>query len=113
MKRVNPKRKRERFAQNFGSPARVQAIKEMACCICGISPEAAARKGWDIHNSHVVARGMGGTNSDYRQVVPKCERCHDKYHAMGGTAEAAMERWGIDLEKVAARVAERLDRRGL
>lgn len=90
MKKVNAKRKRERFVEGFGSAERVRAIQAMPCLVCSARPSQVA---------HVKSRGAGGT---YRDTVPLCAACHALQHAKG--VETFERMVGLDLTAEAKRV---------
>jgi hypothetical protein len=89
---VNPKRRRNLYARNFGAYA--DLIREMPCCTCGAPGPS------DPH--HARSRGAGG---DRRDLCPLCRDCHRILHQIGrATFEA---RHGVDLATVAAALWER------
>lgn len=98
LKRSNPKRKAERFERNFGD--RAADVRCLPCIVPG------CWKG-PIEAAHAKARGMGGVNSDNRQLVPLCRWHHSEQHTRGVITFQA--KYGIDLEAEAKRVAEIVD----
>lgn len=69
-KSVNATRKATRWTLAFHSPERVEWVNAMGCCVPGCT-------NGEIQNSHIRARGAGGT---YRDIVPHCLAHHDEWH---------------------------------
>ena len=99
-KRVNPingKRAKTKFARNFGSVERVTAIQAMNCVVCGRTP---------CQNAHVTARGMGGYNGSYQDVIPLCPSCHREQGELGNRRFA--DKHGISYEAAIAETRRKL-----
>lgn len=99
-KRVNPingKRAKTKFARNFGSVERVAAIQAMNCVVCGRTP---------CQNAHVTARGMGGYNGSYQDVIPLCPSCHREQGELGNSRFA--DKHGISYEAAIAETRRKL-----
>lgn len=71
IKRVNAKRRAERFDVAYESPARAKWIA-MQCSV--VSGE------WPCVNAHVRSRAAGGTAAD---IVPLTDEEHRELHALG------------------------------
>lgn len=119
---VNRKRKAERFARDYGE--RGEAVRAMACLaetairtefrgMTTLDQLADAGRRWTrcrgpVVAAHVRSRGAGG---DRRSLVPLCQGHHDEQHHVG--VKRFAERYRLDLEGEAERVASELDARGL
>ena len=93
IKPVNPDRKARNFRLAYGSHERVEWLLGFPCATCG-------RVATDP--SHVVAKqpqGEGGPDD----IIPQCRMCHVHLHALG--VETFAERYGVDLEALAAQYA--------
>jgi hypothetical protein len=127
IKPTNPKRRREAFARNFGE--RGEAVRAKPCL--ALDKIGAWRWGpgelgedWTLCRgpmqvAHVLARGMGATKGDRRQLVPLCAGHHDEAGEGSWKDEqpskraAFQARYGLDLKAEAERIALELDERGL
>ena len=94
LKRVNARRKRERFERAYGSVARVLWYRSCACVVPGCPGRS--------EYAHVRSRGAGGTADD---GVPACNAHHRLLHRLGVRLFNAM--FGIDLADLAAQHALR------
>lgn len=84
-----------RFEAQFGSQARVEAIRLMGCVICGSIPS---------ENCHVRSRGAGG---NYKHIVHMCHQHHAELHTIGlGNFEA---KYNVDLMAIAHEISQLLD----
>lgn len=79
-RRRNAKRHSRNWTRAFGSEARVEFVRSLACVTCG-------RRG-NIQCSHIPnaeGRGMARRgNAD--QTVPQCPSCHMRLHELGPRA---------------------------
>jgi hypothetical protein len=87
---VNPKRKAQRFARDFGDHA--DFIRSLPCVV-----GAGCTGGIEAH--HEPPRGSGGRRSD---LVPVCTGHHRERHSKGRPAFEL--RYGLDLKATAARL---------
>ena len=101
----NAKRTRERHARNFGAEA--DAVRGMPC----LAATGSYWSSWGdccgpLDPAHVVARGMGGVNSDRFKIVPLCRRHHEAAGEANTSKREAFEaEHGIDLLAAADQVA--------
>lgn len=86
MNKVNARRKRRLYHEQFGDYA--DLIRAMQCIVCDHGPA-------DPH--HTKSRGAGGDKSS---LIPLCRRCHALLHTMG--RHSFEQRFLIDLEAEAA-----------
>ena len=70
--KVNAKRKAREFARTYGSKARVEYVKTIACCHCWHWSKGG------IDNAHTTGGGMS-RKGDYTTIVPLCRSCHVRY----------------------------------
>lgn len=95
MSPVNRKRKAALWATQYGSLARVIAVKALPSVVSGRTP---------CVNAHVRSRGAGGT---YRDIVPLTDAEHRELHAIGIASFQA--KYNVSLTAEAARVSGMLD----
>lgn len=112
MKRSNPARRRKSYAKNYGD--RADRIREMPCTVAGKTGPGTTRCWGRPVAAHSRARGMGGCNGDRRELWPACWH----HHCEAGERHSEKrrqfeERYGVDLELEAARLAELFDEEGL
>jgi hypothetical protein len=92
---VNPARRAKRFAEQFHSDAFVSWVHSLACAVPGCQRT-------DIEAAHVGrTRARGGT---WQEVAPLCAPHHREQE---GRSRAFGARYGIDLDAIAAAVAQR------
>jgi hypothetical protein len=98
---VNPERKLERYARNYGDRGAI--VRAMPCLLLA----AGGCKG-AVEAAHVKSRGAGG---DRRSLIPLCMGHHNEQHQHGAKTFAA--KYEVDLGAAAARIAVDLDLRGV
>lgn len=96
VKPSNPKRRKKAFARSYGSPARVEFVKAMAC-IVGRIQEYPKCHG-PIENAHTKSGGAG-RKADAKHTVPLCGYHHIRLHTMG--ARLFQLGYGVNLEQEA------------
>ena len=99
LRQVNPQRAAKRRREAFGRRA---VVVRTLRCLVGAGCEGA------VEAAHVRSRGAGG---DRRDLIPLCSRHHREQHACGIKTFSA--RYGLDLQAEAARLADRMDRKGI
>ncbi len=115
VRKVNRGRKAKRWAESFGTEARVQLINSFPCLLSKPTFRTFGTW-WDVEtgrtepmhqcagptqNAHVRSRGAGGTARD---VVPLCAFHHREQHDKG--VRDFERKYGLDLAAEAARTAE-------
>ncbi len=98
IKARNPKRRASEFIRCYGSKARVEAIKALACWAC--QNEMA-------ENAH-TQNGGTGRKAGWETIVDLGRNCHRRLHALG-SVELFDAEFGTDLRARAAFLAEFLD----
>lgn len=69
--KVNPVRRAREFARCYGSKARVEFVKTLACGVCGTTPS---------DNAHIHGGKSGmGRKADHTDIIPLCRQCHTLY----------------------------------
>jgi len=94
IRKANPKRKRQRFQDAFGSAAYLERIQALPCVVCGQTPSEAA---------HVRSRAAGGT---WRDLVPLCHAHHQEQHTIG--IRSFEDRHGVDLAALATHISQEM-----
>lgn len=95
VRKVNPKRKAERFAAAYHSEAFCAWVRGLGCVVDGCRSDK-------IHVAHVRSRGAGGRWSD---TVALCVDHHDTLHRVG--IRSFEQATGLDLADLAAVTAMR------
>lgn len=70
VRRVGPKRD-QKWLRAYGSPARVAFVKSLPCAVCGTTAT-------ERHNAHLPSKHGMGLKGPYTDIVPACQRCHDR-----------------------------------
>lgn len=91
LRRVNPRRKRERFERAYLSPAYVAFIRWTGCVVRGCNRTP-------VRACHRKSRGAGGT---WRDLFGGCDDHHAEQHAVGN--REFERRHGLDLAAVCDR----------
>lgn len=99
IKKQNPKRRASEFRRCYGSKARVEAIKTLACYGC--YKELA-------ENAHLPSRSGMSRKGDWDQIVDLGPKCHRRLHELGGNVDAFDREFGTDLRARAKFLAELL-----
>ena len=101
VKATNPKRKASAFQRAYGSRARVEWVKTLACLACRRSYADGDVPIAIIQNAHVSTGGMGRkANAD--QIVPLCTDHHGRLHQWGRSGFESF--FGLNLTAEAAAV---------
>lgn len=106
----NNERRAKMFERNFGT--RAEAVRAMPCLVRSkvLGASSLPRCTGPIQAAHTTARGMGGCNSSRRKLVPLCAGHHSEQGTVG--IETFEQRYGLDLDAEAERIAEQLDSEG-
>ncbi len=117
-KRVRPRngeRAAESYDRNYGE--RAGAVREMPCVARarpGVVRMASADCRGAIVAAHARARGMGGAKGNRFDLFPACAKHHDEAGERGTSQRSRFEeRYGLQLELEAARIARILTEAGL
>lgn len=109
MNPVNKERRAKAYARNYGD--RADYVRDMNCRILPLHKllDRVTCSG-RIQAAHVKARGMGGCKGDRRDLLNLCAAHHKEAGERRTSQRAAFEeKWGIDLEDEAKKLAEWLD----
>lgn len=92
-----------KWRRQYGSEARVEAIKGMPCTV----PGCANRPSENAHVAPKAERGMG-YKADARWIAPLCSVHHYSLDSICGSVEVFDATFKTDLRAVARRLAETL-----
>ncbi|HEX2882628.1 MAG TPA: hypothetical protein VHO25_24075 [Polyangiaceae bacterium] len=101
IKRSNPKRRAAKYVRNFSGPGDFHHdtwIRAKRCCLCATMLKRGQHDPTEA--AHTKARGMGGANGSYKDLVPLCRTHHRSQESLGN--RWALRTYGVDLVKLAA-----------
>ena len=96
--RVNPTRKAKRFAEAYGSKARVAWVKSLPCAYCRNRGLLFRNQhAGESHNAHTESGHGMGYKAGYETIAPLCPRHHDLFDRHVAPFDAESVRYCVRL----------------